>query len=152
MSTNITTAYNAMITRLAAVLTSHKRLTNPYNLSDNTHQFLTIGYGLAIGPAENTRRILGCLITQRRELQVVITRKYFATQFDVSGKSTTEKQILEDLFLVVKDFEKSTNLNDTNLTTQYVSDSGIEFVDGDGGPFLAIRATFSLDYQEDITT
>jgi len=45
---NISTAYDAIQTRLVALLPSHARLTNPYQIDQNMERSLNKAYGVQV--------------------------------------------------------------------------------------------------------
>jgi len=147
----ITTVYDILITRIAAVLTGHYRLSNPYKLEENAETFLRIGYGLAIGDAVNTLKpMTGCLFTQRNFI-LSISRRYAATESNAVAKATTEKQIMEDLFLLINDFHQNTTLTNGNRVVKFESDSGINYVQGETDKFMYTSAVISIEYFETLT-
>jgi len=150
MTTRISSAYDAMITRIEAVLTSHKRLPNPYAVDRNKEVYLERGYGLTIGPASGQRNILQ-KVTVSREFGLILTRKFRARPDDEEAKAEVEKELMEDQMLVIKDFEQNSNLNDSVTTVSYVSDSGISSVFPDKGQFLVLETTFQATYLEPLT-
>lgn len=145
---NISTVYDAMITRIAAKLTTHLRLPNPYKPNENSELFLKQGYGVALGPALNTNRLVACKLSIERQFFVSISRKYFALESSATNKASTEKQLLEDQLLLIQDFESDPTLNGSAFKTVYVSDNGIEYVFGEKDQFLIINSVFSIEYLE----
>lgn len=148
----IADAYNAMITRVSTLLPSHVRLPNVYRVPQNPDPYLSQGYGIQLGSAQNTNRNLGCKLSVERQMVVVISRKFYAREYDPEEKATTEKQLFEDQFLVIKDMEKDPTLNNTVMMTKYLSDTGIQFVDAENKEqYMFIESTFSVEYLEDLT-
>jgi hypothetical protein len=145
----ISSIHDAMITRLAAVLSSHRRLANPYQLPRNITLNLNQGYGVAMGGATGTRR-LGSYLQLAREFRVSITREVFALDEAADAHAIYHKDLLEDQLLVIKDFEINSTLNDTAIMVAYQSDSGVSFVDTDKGSIASLETTFLVTYQEDL--
>lgn len=143
--------YDAMNTRIAALLTTHTRLLNPYKVDENPSPFLKAGYGVALGSAENSKRMIYPKLSMRRVMTVVLTRKFYATEANVTAKASAEKQLLEDQLLVIKDFEANGALNATAFKTEFVSDGGIEYVSTDTDQFITTQTVFSVEYLEDLT-
>ncbi len=151
----ISDLYDALVTRLEAVLpyaSGFTRIPNPYDLSDNNDQMLRQGWGLAVGPAANANRELSCNLHVDREFTVSISRELFKLEHDVEARADVDKQLMEDLRLVFKDFEKQTTLNTGLRFCTYVSDSGIESIRGESQVFLTIRAQFRTVYIENLNT
>jgi hypothetical protein len=149
MST-LSTAYDAIITKIESVLTSHERITNPYSLEQNSEKELTLGYGFAIGPALNSKREIGCnRYFVRRDMIISVTRKQFKKQLDVSGRSSVEKSLVEDFMSLVNSFEGFRNLGSVDVVNfEYQNDGGVEFVFGEKDNYVAIRGIFNLEYYE----
>lgn len=147
MTTRISTAYDAMITRIEAVLTTHARLMNPYEVARNPEQFLAKGYGLAIGPASGNRNVLS-KIWVARQFNLVLTRRFSVIQGDTAAKATVEKLLMEDQMSVIQDFEANSTLNDQVTTISYTADSGIRSVFPDKDQFLVLETNFQASYLE----
>lgn len=147
----VSTVYDAMITRITALLPNHARLGNPYAPASNASLFLKQGYGVKIGPARDTNRIISNQKIIAREYTVVVTRKFLALENAPETKATTEKQLLEDAYLLVKDFETNTTINETAVMTSYTSDGGIEFIDKEKDHFLIVETVFTVEYLENLT-
>jgi hypothetical protein len=149
MST-ISTIEDALITRLQALFPNHQRLTNSYSVGENNDRVLRQAWGLALGEGSSPRELLSKQLSILREVRVVLTRKAYAKETDVTGKVSAEKSLLEDQFLVIKDFDTNTTLNGTASLTKYISDSGITFVSGEREQFLSLETHFSVEYFEDL--
>lgn len=149
---NISTVYDAMITRIETLLPTYKRLTNPYKISENNERFLDIGYAVALGPATRGTGYVNSKVRVHRDFTVSLTRKYYAKETDVAAKATTEKQLFEDQILLIKDFEKDPTINSSGANlVAYESDGGIEHVFSNKDQYLLLRSTFTVDYLETIT-
>lgn len=149
---DITTVYDALITRLGTTLSSHVRLSNATAVEENNEQFLKLGWGLAIGEGSNANRYLCDILTIRRNFVLVITRKFYAREFDAVSKATTEKDLYEDQFLVLQDLA-----NNNILTTptgehnvNFIGDNGTEAVHGDKDLFLVLRTNLEVEYHQQI--
>ena len=149
----ITTAYDAIVTRVNAVLTSGdgwNKLPNAYLIENNPEIFLVKGYAVGFGPGVNTKRLQSRLVSISREFTVSITRSMDQTDLEVTGRQTAEKQLMEDLKLLIADIEGNSSLNQGEIFCSYEGDGGIEFVDGETSEFLLISARFILEYFETI--
>lgn len=151
MSTKITQAYDAIVTRMGTLLPNHTRLSNPYQLDQNTEPALKQGWGLKVESGSNTNRHVNCQLSIERTLTIAITRKYYAMELNAASKATTEKDLLEDQFIVVKDFEKNSALEGIVARAIYTSDTGILFVFNEEKPFYKIETTFTIEYFESLT-
>lgn len=151
MSSKISTIYDAIVTRLGVVFPNHTRLSSSYQLELNPEDWLSLGYALQINSGANSNLHVGCILDIERTVTVAITREFKALELDVGPKATTEKDLLEDQYLLINDFEKVFSLNDPSVSAfQFVSDSGIQSVFPDKNSFLKIESIFRIKYWEDL--
>lgn len=146
MSSVISSAYDAIVTRMGIVLPSHTRISNPYSVDENPEPMLRLGWGLRVADGVNSNRMVNCQLSTDRKFVIVLTRKYYARELDVVSKASTEKDLLEDNFLVIQDFEKNTMLGAIVAKANYESDTGIQFVFNQDKPFYKIESTLSVEY------
>jgi len=149
----ISTAYDAFLVRLAALYPDHKRIPQPYKLDENSDLILNKGYGLALGPANNSNGAISCQFSVRRDMIVSITRVIRANEFDIDAKDTGWKDLFEDQFLLLEDLAKENTTLGTSVISQaqYTTDSGLQFVFGDKDNFVALETVISIEYFETIT-
>lgn len=148
----ISTLYDAFISRIEAKLPNHKRLSDVYLFLKNTDSAKRQGYGVRFNGGEHTGNNVSCDIILRQSFTLVITRLVKARELESERKAETEKQLLEDLFLVIMDVENDPNLGDpvNILSGAYVSHGGIEFVQGERDDLMKIEAEFSFRYRQDL--
>lgn len=148
----VSDSYDAFKARVSAVLPSHFVLPNPYAPEQNSENALRVGQGVKFMGGLNSNRSLSCQLSIRRQIEVVITRKYYGSELMTANKTTVEKALLEDQYLVINEVEKDpTNaLSSVVVQARFESDSGIEFVFNDDKPFLMIRTIFALEYIENL--
>jgi hypothetical protein len=146
----ISTVFDTLKTRIAAVLTAHSELADAYNIEANPSLFLKKGFSVAIGAGANTKRFQSNRCSVRREMVITIARALDATELDPVGKQTTAKNLLEDLKLLISDLELNATLNAGQTFVGYESDSGIQTVVADGENFLFLQATFLVEYFESL--
>lgn len=147
----ISTAYDAIVLEVQEQLASHVRLPNPYEVDKNIEPILKLGWGIKLGPAVNTHRMIDCHATFERDVSIVITRKFYAQELNATDKASVEKLLLEDQFLILKEFEKRPQVNNTSGVIKFIyeSDTGIESVFvNEAGNFLKIESVFKLEYEE----
>lgn len=142
---SITTAYNTLQARVAALLPNHQRLGNPYEIEENPAPFLKQGYGIGLGPANNTERQISCQGSAQRDLLVTITRKFYARDTDRATKATVELELLEDLQLIMDDAEKNFQAPTSTAIYRYATDNGIESVYADEDHYLMVQAVVSAE-------
>jgi hypothetical protein len=151
MSTQISTIYDNMITRLVALFPTHVRMSNPYRPNDNIERHIENGsFGVAFGPGFNSEREMTCRLSVKREMVVTLTRKAYALEVDGAAKAVAEKQIFEDQLVLIKDFERDYTLSNTISNVKYVSDSGLEYVFDAKDNFIMIRTVCEIEYFENL--
>ena len=64
----ISTLYDGFVTRIEAVLPSHKRLSDPYLFIKNTDSEKRQGWGVTIGSGDNPNQQLSCDIILNQDL------------------------------------------------------------------------------------
>jgi hypothetical protein len=126
-------------------------LTNPYNVGANTEKSLIQGWGIAIGPAENTFRNISCKVSLNRSMIIILTRKFYAMDLNVIGKETVEKLLMEDQHEIIKAVESEPSISGVSINASYISDTGILRVFEDKDQFLKIESIFNFEYTEDVT-
>lgn len=147
----ITTVYDNFLTRVAAVLPSHQKLSDPYQFKKNTDSEKRQGYGLRVGPGVNTFAQLSCDLILQQDISLVISRISQGRETDRAVKANAEKQLLEDLFLVIQDVESTPTLGNasTVIGCDYLDHGGIQFYYTERDDILYIEANFKLKYKED---
>lgn len=148
---NFSTLYDAIVTRIETVLSSHVRLPNPYKIEENTETYLRLGWGVAMTSATNTKRELSCRVSIRRDFVVTITRKFYAVESNVSNKVSVEKALIEDMILLIHDFYDNTALPGALGIVEFESDAGINYVFSGKDSFLALPITFSVESFETVS-
>lgn len=148
---NISTAIDAIRTRVSTLLSGHKKLSNNRVIEENAALYLDRGYAVAIGPGVNTNRLVGCKMSLNRSVIVTVTRAHFGVDLDTAVRDTLEKTLLEDQFLIIKDLEKDPTVSEAVAKINYTNDNGIEEVFIEEGHFLMIQTIFDFEYFEDLT-
>lgn len=152
MSTEITTIHAALVTRLGTLLSGHKRLSNAYALEQNSDSILNKGWGLCLRPGRPTRRSMSCIVTVEREFSIPLTRKFVSRELDPTKKADAELLLMEDLQILIDDFEKNNALLSTGTYTVKVNgDSGITNVRAEQDNFLACVVAVSVEYQRNLS-
>lgn len=142
---NISDIYDSLVTRLQAVFPNHTRLPHSAFLENNPSFFLRQGYGVHFGPAVNPERLVGCQYSIDRSFLVSLTREDVATNLDPVVTATAQKNLMEDLKLIIDDLHQN-----TTFKFRYVSDGGIIPVFDDKKKFLFIENVFNVEYFETI--
>lgn len=147
----ITSLYDYFVTRIEAVLPSHKRLSDPYLFVRNTESEKRQGWGLTVLNGENTFTQISCDIVLSQSFQVILTRQVQGRELDTEKKVNAEKQLLEDLFLIIQDVESNPTLSQpaTIIDGAYLAHGGIEFLPSERDEFVKLTASFRFRYRED---
>lgn len=148
---NISTAYTAIRTVMAATLTQHTELANPYFISKEADLIFTKGWAVGLGPGFNTNRNVGCQLSIQRDFVITVTRKLFNTDRDISGRVTVEENLCEDHYLIIKALEQSPVLNASTsgiAKILYVQDGGLEFIRTDRLDLIMFQLITSVEYFE----
>lgn len=136
------------IDRMAELLPSHRRLSNPYKPDENPFIILRQGYGLTIGAGSSNKRTISPILCVVRSFGVVLTREYLAREDDVDSKVYTEKLLIDDAASVSRDMEKNWTMDGLILRARAVRDSGIEYVTTETDRFLKTVIEFEVEYFE----
>jgi hypothetical protein len=150
MST-IETVYDTFTDKVAAALTGYARIANPYDLADNPDIILRKGYGVAIGPGTNTERFVGCIATWEANFVVGIILQVASTENNVDGRSTTERNLLEGVEALLIAFENDPSLSGNVIKAVVNSHSGIQYIPGERGKYVAIEIDFTVEYLQTLS-
>lgn len=151
--TNVSVAYDNLLARLLLLFPladGWLQIPNALDIPSNSFGFLRQGFGLAIDSGVNTNRELSCHVSIDRTFSVCISREVFKTDGDSTGYGDLQKQLMEDLFLVVADFEKNVTLNNGQIFCTYKSDNGIEPIENSDFSGMYVVGTFTVSLFEDI--
>lgn len=144
--TNGADIFDGIVTRLATVLPSHKRLPNPYDLNENIGQLLEQGWGLGISPGgENTHRFSCTTRSLQVTFQIAITRKYIALENDAAAKALADKNLLSDFEAILDDSWKS-NFGLDNVMNLVPGFSGIQTVFANKDQYRCALVTMTVEY------
>ncbi len=154
---NISLAYDQIVTVVQAKFPTHKELANPYVPEQNDDLSYEKAWGVSVEGGINTRRQLGCAFTISRDLIITLTRKVYLGDLQRSNtasekRRTKEKDLLEDQYQLIKEVETNVALGASTPITriEYESDSGIEFIRSGQSDLIMIRSLFSMEYFENI--
>jgi hypothetical protein len=147
----ITSLYDYFVDRIEMVLPNHLRLSDPYLFVRNTESEKRQGWGLTVLNGENTFTQISCDLILSQSFQVILTRQVQGRELEINKKVMAEKQLLEDLFLLVQDIESNPTMGypATVIDGAYQSHGGIEFIPGERDEFVKLTASFRFRYRED---
>lgn len=152
MSTVISSIHDDLYSLMGALFPSKKVLADSLNLYNNDELFLADGFAIYIGPANNTRREVACRLSVSRQIVISLTKAPYAGHKDIDKIKKAEKDLLEELQIVINDFSK----NDSYATLRtikrdYLSDGGIIRAFGESRSVLSIQAIFNVEYFETLS-
>jgi len=149
VSTKISDIYDALESIVSAALGSeYKRLSNPYDLSDNAEPILRRGYGIIVADGDNTQRFICGKRSYNRRFNVAIINQITTTDHNISAKKTIDKGLLEDSAKVFIALEADITLSETCAKAVQISDGGFEYAEGDRNKYLAILINVECEYIE----
>lgn len=145
---DISTVHAAYISLIETALPTYVRIPDPYDPEKNASLILDKGYGLGFGPANNTERMKCPQLSIAREFFVVLTNKIVSLENDSNQRGSIEKSLFEDHFALVKAVEADPTLGGAAVITKYVSDGGLEFLNGEQAKHFLIEIVFESEYFE----
>lgn len=110
---NISTVYNAILTRLGFIYssnTSYTRIPDPYELENNKEIFLRKGYGLKYNGASPVEGELN-QYNNVHSFSIVLSRENIKLESQFTPVDDVTKNILEDVYRLQQDFYASNELN-----------------------------------------
>jgi len=150
MSTKITSIYNQLITEIETKLSSYTRIPNPYAPEENPELFLRKGYGIGIGTALNTRRLVCGYFSIKRNFSIMLINQLFSTDTNSSSRGDFERLMMEDQYQIINALEANNTLSGSAVSTLFASDSGIQFISGEIGKYVICETIFEIEYLEPI--
>lgn len=152
----ISTIYDNFNALVLAQLPNHSLLINPYDPGLNDDLTFEKAWGLAVGPAVKPEIELDCRLSIDRSFILTITRKLRVGDLQrnsdaVSSRRTTEKNLFEDQYLIIKKIDQDVTLTGACVNCKMESDDGLQFVRTDRVDLIMIRTLFTVRYFENIT-
>lgn len=146
-STDFDTAYDSIISRVATLLSGHTRLRDSYNIEENPEAFLVKGWGLSIEEGGfNTNRLLGPHRTTNINFGLTITRKRFALDTDPASKANADKNLLEDLRVIIDDiWQNNFNISGSPII-KFTNFTGISQIKTEKNSYLKVKMNIGVEY------
>lgn len=141
---------DAIVSSLQTTLPTFARIPNPYAVSENTAILLKKAFGVAIGPGVNTQRYVGCLVSWERNYTINLITQVVNTENDTAGRFSVEKDLIDSHRAILMAFEGNSTLGGICIKAIVTDDSGIQYVDGQQGKFLAVEMSLAVEYQESL--
>lgn len=148
---NVTTIYSAIITQLGVTFPTMTRIPYAYSLTDNNSQFLRLGIGLTVGPA-NFSEFEYCNRVSEREFTVIFSKEVPKTDSSFDNTDLVVVELLENvntaqgLFFSYQELGIDSNI----LKIDIGSTSGVEEVLAGNSKFLTMSASFLIQIKESL--
>lgn len=149
---NVTLAYNAARTALAALYPDKNEIPNPYSMEDNNTMLLRDSWGLKAGPTSVSPFEVLKETAAEYDFIVVLSTEIVRKDSDVEAVHTRIKALLEDGLLVRKDFLNSDQLSAQAYIRKIEWNNTSDILEAVVGKFnhRYIEVSFSFDIAEDI--
>lgn len=151
MATSISTIYDALVSLLSSKLTGYIQLPNPYAPEENNELYLNKGFGVAFADGENTQRFVGCKLSVARTFNIILVNRIVTTDHNTTVRGSLEKSIMEDEFTIINELEKNPTLQGSAFKSLFVSDNGIEYLEGERMKYLFLVFNINIEYLENFT-
>ncbi len=146
--TKITDIYDELHTIVGTILTDYTELPNPYIPDDNPDIYMKKGYGITMGAASNSNRVVSKKVSILRDFDFVFVRQINSTETNTGLIKSNAKAVMEDSFKVLEEIEKNTSLGQLCVKAEFVSDSGLDFIEADTQRFFILTMVVSVEYFE----
>lgn len=142
---NVSTSYDAIITKANTLFASKTRLHNPYELSDNAEIMTKDTWGLKVNGAERLD-IEFCNLSISREYTFILMRQFPTVGAAKDAFDSISKSLLEDQQTFLNNIWSPTELGVQNDIDQININSigGIEFMTADQKKYLFTELTFTI--------
>lgn len=147
----ISTVYDALLARLAAIFPGKTRIPNAYDVANNTDLFLRNGWGLRIA-SSNYFEMEFNTYANDRGFAVVLTREVIKIDTQTDQIDVISKLLLEDVNTLQKELINPSQLGvlDSIEIINLSSTTGITEVFTNNEKFLSIEVSFSTKIAESI--
>ncbi len=150
--TLISTLHDAIVTKVSTNLSSYTQLPDPYEIEGNNKLYLKKGFGVAVREGEGTNRDVGCMMSWRRFFEISLINQITTTDHNTTSRETLAKNLLEDHYTVITQFQVASSLSGNAISAIGVSDGGIELIYIDDVPYYLCQILLDLEYMEDLTS
>lgn len=146
---NISTVYDAIITKMASLFPSKSRFPNAYSETDNPEHLLRDAYGIRYD-GENLIPGQFNTIANQHEFTIIFTRELIRLDADVAEFDVIAKGLLEDASTVRKNFYDVIGIGTTAVELiEPTSTSAITQVYGGKNNFFKIETGFTMNIKEE---
>lgn len=144
---NISTAYDELISKIQTLFPTKIRIYNPYELTDNPNLTLKDSWGVKLLTGEQVNQDY-CDITIARGFSLVLTR-VLPTTNKAEDFDNAAKAIVEDQQSFIQEIYKNGSFTVGNLYEGSITNiSGLEFIQEDEKKFLFCEVQFTITINE----
>lgn len=145
----ITTIHAKLVDIISGELSDYRRIPNPYVSEANNQLILAKAYGVGIGPGARIQLEYGkATAGYERAFNVVLSQQMTATAHDITAREAIERSIVQDFVKINNLLEKNVTLDGLAYDSEYIDDSGIEFIDAELGKFVTLNVNYLVRYTE----
>lgn len=145
-----TVIYDALAANIQLSLPDYVFLPESYIVEENPGYLMTKSYAIAFGQ-ESNEELHNCkIINFERDFSVIVVNKLASTFNNRPLRSSVEKMIVEDSYLIIKGIYNDLTLGETATFCSYRGQSGIEYVTSKDGTerYLSIILNIAVKYQD----
>jgi hypothetical protein len=146
------TIYDGIVAKMTAIFPApHVRLVNPYDLTDNPHQYIKIGWGVRYNGATRIPYEI-CNRRQSQSFSLIFTREMLKIETRSDAFDGPTKALLEDAKLAGDAFYARDHIGISDIIKlDFASETGIQTVFGEKFNMLTLECTIVVDYYEPVT-
>jgi hypothetical protein len=148
----ITTVYDTIIAEMIKLFPDKQRISNPYDLSNNSETKLKDSWGIKMSPSGASGINLFPYHTEARDFSIVLCRRVYKLKEDSAALDAPLKALMEDAKTVICRMMAADQLGipDSVGKIDFASNSGIEFTRADSQESISTEIKFSVDIMEGI--
>lgn len=152
MSSIISTFYDALVTKCAAVWPNAKMIANALEIESAPSILLQDGYAIAMGPSTATNRDQSCQERITRDVLIIRTMLVSSTENDSAKMIAAQKAILEAQFDLREALRLDNTLGGVISDLGFSGDGGIELIAtvNNAGRFFVLSSLYSATYIENL--
>lgn len=155
--TRISRILDHFYSEIRTVFPEHQELFDADDLFENPAEILAKGFGIVVGPGENTNRCLGNEeYYWLREFTLILTQDFLAIASDPLSKITKSKLALEWFHVLLNRLAGQNTIIVDGETQSFkvdvTRDSGPRTITVNDAQYLFIELTVTAEYREPKTT
>ncbi|MEY3882115.1 MAG: hypothetical protein RIQ94_2911 [Pseudomonadota bacterium] len=142
---DISTIYDAIITKVDALFSGKLRIHNPYELSDNPELITKDSWGLKVETCD-IEDMEFCKLTTTRQFAILFIRQFATIGNKEDAFDAVSKLILEDQQTLLNNLYSPTELDQNSIIDKIdiVNISGIEFTQSNQKKYLFCEIGFKI--------